>query len=244
LAVEPAPPHRNVALRPGERLEAAGAQLGTVEGRRGDIPLLWRIRVDRPDVPLLYEAGEPIRYSYVPSAVPLGHYQTVFATRPGSAEPPSAGRAFTWELLLALRARGVALAEVLLHTGLSSYQDDEFDREHRLYEEWFEVGAAAVEAVRRAWRVVAVGTTVVRALETAGARGPLAPASGWTELRLGPDERPRVVDALLTGLHEPQASHWDMLRAFCDDELLERAYAAAVGERYLWHEFGDTMLIL
>lgn len=244
LAVEPAPPHRNVPLLPGERLVAAGLPLGVVEGRRPDIPLLWRIHVELPDIALITAVGEPIRYSYVPESVPLEHYQTVFATRPGSAETPSAGRAFSWEQVLALRGAGVAFADIVLHTGLSSYQDDDFDLEHRLYEEWFEVPEATLQAARAARRVIAVGTTVVRALETAASAGARGGVSGWTDLAIRPGSPLRAVDGLLTGLHEPQASHWDLLRAFVAEPLLERAYGEAVQRRYLWHEFGDTMLVL
>ena len=244
LAVEPLPPHRNVPLVLGERLTTAELFLGVVVGRRADIPLLWRIAVELPDVALMTGVGEPIRYSYVPEPVPLEHYQTIFATRPGSAETPSAGRAFSWELAIALRREGVALAEVVLHTGLSSYQDDEFDLEHRLYEEWSEVPEDTVRAVSRAARVIAVGTTVVRALEGAARDGTLRPWRGWTDLAIREGSPLRVAHCLLTGLHEPQASHWDLLRAFVGAPLLERAYAEAVERRYLWHEFGDSMLIL
>jgi len=146
--------------------------------------------------------------------------------------------------LLALRQAGIGIAETLLHTGLSSFQDDAFDAEHHLFEEWFEVGPDAVSAVGRARRVMAVGTTAVRGLETAAQGGRLRPASGWTSLVITPTSRLRVVDGLLTGLHEPQASHFDLLRAFLPAPLLERAYAEAVDRGYLWHEFGDAMLII
>ncbi|MDP9265204.1 MAG: S-adenosylmethionine:tRNA ribosyltransferase-isomerase [Chloroflexota bacterium] len=245
LAVQTEPPHENVALIEGEPLRAGGAPLGRVVGRRRDIPFLWRMDL-APGVGIhtIASLGEPIRYSYVPRPVALEHYQTVYAMRPGSAEPPSAGRPFSWELLLALRGRGVGLADVVLHAGLSSYQDDAFDLEHRLYEEWFEVGDEAVAAVTRAKRVVAVGTTVVRALETAGKEGGLRAASGWTDLRISPTTTIRHADAMITGLHEPQASHWELLEAFVDAPLLRRAYDEARERRYLWHEFGDAMLIV
>ena len=158
---------------------------------------------------------------------------------------PSAGRAFTWELLLELRRRGIAVAEVVLHAGLSSFQDDEVDGEHRLFEEWFEVSEKTSAMIAQAQRVIAVGTTVVRALESAAeGDGRIRALNGWTSLRIDPGTRLRVVDSLLTGLHEPQASHFDVLRAFLRESLLERAYQEAIAERYLWHEFGDTMLIL
>lgn len=245
LAVQPAPPFANVPLTPGETLRVGEAAL-RVRDRRPDIPLLWRLRLDREDdLDLIERHGEPIRYSYVPEPVSLSHYQTVYATRPGSAESPSAGLPLTWRLLGELRAAGVELAGIVLHTGLSSFQDDAFDAGHHLFEEWFEVGAGAAEAVARARRVVAAGTTVVRALETAARdRGIVWPTRGWTRLGIGPERPPRVVDGLLTGLHEPEASHFDLLRAFVPLPLLRRAYVEAIERRYLWHEFGDAALVL
>jgi S-adenosylmethionine:tRNA ribosyltransferase-isomerase len=245
LVVQASAPFANVPLEAGETLRAGDTPL-LVEGRRPDIPLLWRLRLPRSaGLDLLLRHGEPIRYSYVPEPVPLDDYQTVYASHPGSAEAPSAGRPFSWELLGRLRRRGVGLADIVLHTGLSSYQDDDFDAEHHLYEEWFEVGPVTAEAARRARRVVAVGTTVVRALESAAAEdGTVAPARGWTRLAIGPERRPRAVHGLLTGLHEPQASHFDLLRAFLPEPLLRRAYVEAIERRYLWHEFGDAALIL
>jgi S-adenosylmethionine:tRNA ribosyltransferase-isomerase len=244
LAVQPSPPHENVPLREGERLSLDRAS-AIVEGRRPDIPLLWRLRLDRSALDLILRVGHPIRYSYVPDAVPLEYYQSIFATQSGSAESPSAGRAFTWELILALRRRGVQTAGVLLHTGLSSFQDDAFDAEHHLFEEWFAIGRATADAVRSARRVIAVGTTVVRALETA-ATGPRAVRvmEGWTDLRIGSGAQLQAVQGLITGFHEPQASHFDLLRAFLDEPLLARAYAQAIEHGYLWHEFGDLTLII
>jgi S-adenosylmethionine:tRNA ribosyltransferase-isomerase len=181
----------------------------------------------------------------VPQPVGLEHYQAVYASHPGSAESPSAGRPFTWELLNTLRRAGVGRAEIVLHTGLSSYQDDDFDAEHHLFEEWFWVGREAAASVARASRVIAVGTTVVRALESASdGAGHVLPSSGWTTLAVSPARPPKVVDGLLTGLHEPQASHFDLLRAFVPEPLLRLAYDEAVRAGYLWHEFGDAMLVM
>ncbi len=244
LVVEPAPPHRNVPLREGESLELADGIPALVEARRQDIPLLWRLRMPRVPMEAILASGQPIRYSYVPRPVPLAYYQTVFGSHPGSTEMASAGRPFTWELLLGLRRQGVRTTEIVLHTGLSSFQDDAFDAEHHMYEEWFEVGERAVRAILQAGRVIAVGTTVVRALETAAlGTGRLRPIRGWTNLAIRPQSELRVVHGLLTGFHEPQASHFDLLRAFVDGPLLERAYDEAIGRRYLWHEFGDVTLI-
>jgi S-adenosylmethionine:tRNA ribosyltransferase-isomerase len=244
LAVLPRPPYTNVDLSEGEELRIGDTMLATVRGRRPDIPLLWELAVDRSGLDEIVATGDPIRYSYVPRPIPLDYYQTVYAGRPGSAEMASAGRPFSRELLLSLRARGIDTAEIILHTGLSSYQDDDFDLEHHLYEEWYSVPAATAQAVGNAKRVIAVGTTVVRALETAAGPDGVAAQEGWTSLQVHPDTKLQAVDGMVTGMHEPQASHFDILQAFVDDELLGRAYREAVEQRYLWHEFGDSMLIL
>jgi S-adenosylmethionine:tRNA ribosyltransferase-isomerase len=195
----------------------------------------------------LAEHGEPIRYGYVSDPLPLDAYQTVYATTPGSAEMPSAGRPFTAELIVALIARGIQVAPLTLHTGVSSPE-----RHEPPFPEQYEVPEAtarAVESTRAAGgRVIAVGTTVVRALETATAddcRGNRTrPAQGWTNVVITPERGVRAVDGLITGWHEPEASHLQMLEAIAGRELLERSYAAALDREYLWHEFGDSHLIL
>ena len=189
-----------------------------------------------------------MRYAYVPRPWPLHHYQTLFAAGPGSAEMASAGRPFTVQTLRDLRDRGIGLATISLHAGLSTYGDPATDRRYVPAEPYLvpEATAAAVAATRAAGgRVVAVGTTVVRALETAAAAGPAAgPRAGVSRLRIGAGHRLAAVDGLLTGLHEPEASHLDLLAAFLDRPALDRAYAAALASGYLWHEFGDVCLLL
>jgi S-adenosylmethionine:tRNA ribosyltransferase-isomerase len=246
LAVETAAPHRNVRLEPGETLTAPGGLRLRVLEPRGDAPLLWRMAVESGDpVQTLLSDGEPIRYSYVPDPVPLEHYQTVYAGAPGSVETPSAGRHLTWEVLSGLRRRGVDLTDIVLHCGLSSFQDDDVDLQKPLIEERFDIRESAAERINRARRVIAVGTSVIRALETAvDDGGAVHRMSGWTRLVITPHTRLRVVDALLTGLHEPPATHLDMLGALLDQNLLEKAYAEVRERGYLWHEFGDAMLIL
>ena len=246
IAVQDHEPFAPLPLRIGETLRFGQDLQLRVDGRRGDLPALWRLAVVRGDpLDTLLRQGTPIRYSYVPQPVPLEHHQTVYAGRPGSAETPSAGRHLTWELLLALRRQGVEVADLLLHTGLSSTQDDELDRVHPLVEEWFEVPPRVAAVAARASRLVAVGTSVVRSLESSvGERGEVVARSGWTNLAISPQHGLRVVDGLLTGLHESGGSHLELLRAFLDDALLDRAYAEAVDRGYLWHEFGDAMLVL
>lgn len=206
---------------------------------------LWytTLSIPQPAGAFLARHGTPIRYRYVREALSLGDYQTIFARVPGSAEMPSAGRPFSRRSLDDLRQAGVAVASITLHTGVSSQE-----RSEPPYREWFDVpapAAAAVNATRlRGGRVVAVGTTVVRALESAVSGGEAAAASGWTDLIVTPQRVVVVVDGLLTGFHEPEASHLDLLRAFAGEALLEHAYGHALDAGYLWHEFGDVHLLL
>jgi S-adenosylmethionine:tRNA ribosyltransferase-isomerase len=243
----PAPP----PLPPGERLLFGGGLTATVLGRHEEAPPLVWLAFDAGGERLaeaLHRAGRPVRYAYVPRAWPLHHYQTMFAAAPGSAEMASAGRPFTLQTVRALRDRGVGLATISLHAGLSTYGDPAVDRRF-VPPEAYRVpeGTAAAVARCRAGggRVVAVGTTVVRALETAAAAtGGVRAGAGVTRLRIGPGHRLRAVDGLLTGLHEPEASHLDLLGAFVDPEILGRAYTAALDAGYLWHEFGDVCLVI
>lgn len=213
---------------------------------------LWLAAMDiGGDVPgYLARHGFPIRYSYVKRPWPSSMYQTVFATEPGSAEMPSAGRPFTAELVTALVSRGIQIAPILLHTGVASLESHEPP-----YEEFYRVPvdtADRVNAARRAGhRIVAVGTTVVRALETVTSEhGVTAPGEGWTDLVVTRDRPPRSINGLITGLHEPLATHLAMLdgivraRSVNGAHHLERAYAEAREAGYLWHEFGDSHLIL
>jgi S-adenosylmethionine:tRNA ribosyltransferase-isomerase len=193
---------------------------------------------------LLQSCGEPIRYGYVPRAWPLAEYQNVYATTPGSAEMPSAGRPFTPELITALVAAGIAVAPIILHTGVSSPE-----RHEPPFPEQYAVPPATARIVnltrQAGGRVIAVGTTVVRALETAAdERGHVAPDEGWTGLVIDPERGVRAVDGLITGWHEPEASHLLMLEAIAGRDLLRRSYDSALAHGYLWHEFGDSHLIL
>jgi S-adenosylmethionine:tRNA ribosyltransferase-isomerase len=207
---------------------------------------LWLARTTGGEsvIEQLHRHGEPIRYGYVPRRWPLSDYQTVYARTPGSAEMPSAGRPFGSELLTRLTAAGVTIAPVTLHCGVSSPERHEppFAEQYEVPEDT----ARLVQSARGAWRrVIAVGTTVVRALESAtGADGHVQASSGWTKLFITPDRPVRAVDGLITGWHEPEASHLQLLEAVAGRELLERSYAEAVRHDYLWHEFGDSHLLL
>jgi S-adenosylmethionine:tRNA ribosyltransferase-isomerase len=227
---------------PGQEICLPAGAVLTLERKAGS--RLWRARLSVAVVPYLLRNGAPIRYSYVRRDWPLSAYQTVFARLPGSAEMPSASRPFTGSVVAALAARGVLIAPLTLHTGVSSLEADEDP-----YPEPYDVPPATARLVNHVrehgGRVIAAGTTVVRALETAaGPDGFVAPSAGWTSHVVTPATGVRAVDGLLTGLHEPRSSHLRMLAAFAGTGLLSRCYQAAVGSGYLWHEFGDVHLLL
>jgi len=237
------PFHDDVA---GETITMPGGARAEMLARFPGSARLWVVALHLPDALPAYLAahGRPIRYGHVDRDWPLAAYQTVYANEPGSAEMPSAGRAFTPELITALVARGIGVSPVVLHCGVASLETGELPAP-----EPFRVPAATaqrVNATRAAGgRVIAVGTTVVRALETvADTAGVAHPGEGWTELVVTAGRGVRVVDGLLTGWHEPAASHLLMLEAVAGQAMLDEAYQAALEGRYLWHEFGDLHLVL
>ncbi len=228
----------------GQQLELPGGAVLTLIARF--TRRLWRARLSTAVVPYLLRQGRPIRYSYVDRSWPLESYQTVFGAQPGSAEMPSASRPFTPQVVTRLVTRGIVIAPLTLHTGVSSLEGHEDP-----YPEPYDVPPATARLVnltrQHGGRVIAAGTTVVRALETAAlhtAGAGVTASAGWTEHVVTPENRPRAVDGLLTGLHEPRSSHLRMLAAFAGPELLSACYAAAIERGYLWHEFGDLHLLL
>ncbi|CAN5682538.1 S-adenosylmethionine:tRNA ribosyltransferase-isomerase [soil metagenome] len=251
--------------RPGEVLalpDGASITLQTpyLPERRQQIEGSNRLWISTLNLPMnfsdyLDRHGAPIRYRYVRESWPASYYQSVYATEVGSAEMPSAGRAFTPELITRLVAKGVRVVPLVLHTGVASLEDDEPP-----YEEFYRVPpetAGAINAARTAGRrVIAVGTTVVRALETVTDKdGVTHPGEGWTDLYITPERGVRSVNAMLTGLHEPRSTHLSMLEALAEHASvcplattgrghLEVAYSEALDKGYLWHEFGDLHLIL
>jgi S-adenosylmethionine:tRNA ribosyltransferase-isomerase len=230
----------------GEELELPDGGRAQILARYAGSGRLWLARLELPE-PLeryLERHGYAIRYRYVERSWPLEAYQTAFAVDPGSAEMPSAGRPLSAELVTRLVASGVLVAPITLHTGVSSpeWHEPPYPERYRVPAET----ARLVDAVH-GWggRVIAVGTTVVRALESvARPNGSVGAGAGWTNLVVTPERGLRAVDGLLTGWHEPEASHLQLLRAAAGDELLERSYRAALRHGYLWHEFGDSHLIL
>ncbi|HUR75844.1 MAG TPA: S-adenosylmethionine:tRNA ribosyltransferase-isomerase [Sporichthya sp.] len=235
---------------PGERIEVRGRlRLRVVEAYPEPETAnsrLWRAVPANPVALLDYLArhGRPIRYAHHAARFRLDEHQTVYADRPGSAEMASAGRPFSPDLLVRLMARGITVAPIVLHAGVSSQEAGEPPLPER-----FEVPADTARLVNSARctgrRVVAVGTTVVRSLETAtDADGFTRPAAGWTDLVLGPDRPARAVNGLVSGLHAPEASHLLLLEAVAGADLVIQAYRAALSRDYLWHEFGDSTLFL
>jgi S-adenosylmethionine:tRNA ribosyltransferase-isomerase len=230
-------PQERIAIPGGAKLElvapyASGARL-----------MLSRFGIPLSVEEYLSRHGEPIRYGYVRRRFSLDAYQNVYATVPGSAEMASAGRPFTQPLISRLVARGVRFAPITLHAGVSSPEHHESP-----FPEMFEVPARTAELVnatrKDGGRVIAVGTTVVRALESvASAEGQVDAREGWTGLVITPERGVRVIDGLITGWHEPEASHLQMLEAIAGHDLLARSYDRALARGYLWHEFGDSHLI-
>jgi S-adenosylmethionine:tRNA ribosyltransferase-isomerase len=230
-----------------ERIELPdGVLLTVLNAHPAGQARLWRARVpvDGGVVAFLTRVGRPIRYSYVRGRYSAAAYQTVFGREPGSAEMPSAARPFTPGLVTELVSRGIGIAPILLHTGVSSQDAGEPPQAER-----FRVAEPTARQVNmtRAWgnRVIAVGTTVTRALESAADRlGVVRERSGWTDLVLGPDRPARVVSGLITGWHAPRATHLQLLEAVAGASLVDAAYSEALHAGYLWHEFGDSCLLL
>jgi S-adenosylmethionine:tRNA ribosyltransferase-isomerase len=243
----PAPPD----LADGARLRF-GALSATV-GRRATLsPRLVELRFDREGDAFwaaLYQEGRPVQYSHLAHDLPLWAVQTAYAARPWAFEMPSAGRPLSWEILLALRRRGVRWAQLTHAAGLSATGDPALDAALPLAEV-FEIPAATARAVAatraRGGRIVAVGTTVVRALEGAAAQnaGVVRACRGETDLRITPTFRPRVVDGVLSGAHAASESHFQLLAAFAGEKLLAAAAAHAERAGFLTHELGDSMLVL
>ena len=239
---------------PGQLISLPGGAVLTLEGKA--TARLWRARLSVAVVPYLLRYGIPIRYSYVRRDWPLPYYQTVFARELGSAEMASASRPFTPSVVTQLVARAVLIAPLTLHAGVSSLEADEDP-----YPEPYDVPPVTARLVNHVraegGRIIAAGTTVVRALETAALAagrerpgapgrgdGPVTASAGWTSHVVTPETGVKVVDGLLTGLHEPRSSHLRMLAAFAGPALLRRCYETAIGSGYLWHEFGDVHLLL
>lgn len=230
----------------GDCLQFSDELSAVVIDRKRDSPLLV-LRFSISGLSLfqhVYSLGEPIRYEYIEESWDLHYYQNVYGTVPGSVELASAGRAFSWEMLLDLQKRGIQLSYLQLHTGLSYLNDnDQLSPKENIerYDIPQETMAAVLKTKASGGKVIAVGTTVVRALESAVSTGI---SSGETALYIDAAFPLEIVDGIITGFHEPEASHLDMLTAFISPEILFNAYGEAIREKYLWHEFGDINFII
>ena len=239
---------RNAKLvEAGETLALpAGGELTLIAPLHPAHARLWYASISLPLHQQAYLAkhARPISYSYLDASYPIETYQTIFARNPGSVEMPSAGRPFTLRVLDSLYRSNVNIASITLHCGVSSPETHEPPLDERFtVPKWT---AEAINTTRaRKNRIIAVGTTAVRAIESATAPdGTVHAASGWTNHLVDAAHPPRAVDAILTGFHEPQASHLQMLEAFISPHLLSHAYETAIENNYLWHEFGDVHLLL
>jgi len=244
-ANEPGP----LPLEEGEVIQIGADLTGRMVSKYPGLERLWFVQIYGDVSVALARYGMPIRYGYVDKDYPLEAYQTIFAREPGSAEMPSAARPFTLEVLNRLKEKGIEIKPIVLHAGVSSLEVSSARLEDLvMYPEPFTVTEATAEAVNEAKeegrRVIAVGTTVVRALESAWSGEQVRPVSGFTKLYIHPGRSVHVVDGILTGFHDPMASHLAMLYALADKEMVRSAYAEAVRAGYLWHEFGDSNLIL
>ncbi|MDQ3836378.1 MAG: S-adenosylmethionine:tRNA ribosyltransferase-isomerase, partial [Thermoproteota archaeon] len=224
-------------LRGGMHINLGQGLSGMVHGRDKNIQRLWKIRFSKSGSELmdtLYRFGQPVRYEYLSVPWDLDYYQTIYARDPGSAEMPSAGRAFTWNLIFDLKRSGVNTASIVLHTGLSSYMDDILDAKHPSSEEELFLSEATAEKINNTHsnggRVIAVGTTVVRALESAAEDNTerVTAMHQYTRLHITAEHKLKTVDGLLTGLHEPEASHLDLLSAFIPKEKVYQSYNEAI----------------
>lgn len=234
-------------LKPGDCMHFSHTLSATVMEEQENSPLKT-LQFSKTGLELfndIYSLGEPVRYEYIQHPWSLNYYQTVYGTIPGSIEMPSAGRAFSWELLFALQQKGVKIAFLQLHTGLSYLMEDKWHNGPVNQVEQYNIPEETMENILRArergGRVIAVGTTVVRALESSICNGRLA---GWTNLHIDSDHSLKIADGILTGFHEPEASHLDMLAAFISEDKLLHAYREAIEQGYLWHEFGDMNIII
>ncbi|HTV17223.1 MAG TPA: S-adenosylmethionine:tRNA ribosyltransferase-isomerase [Polyangiaceae bacterium] len=242
----PPPP----ALAPGARLSFGGLS-ARVEAVLAPSARLLSVRFEQSDATFwteLYRVGKPVQYSYLSGDLRLWHVQNAYAARPWAVEAPSAGFVLNADSLGRARQRGVEIAALTHAAGLSSTGDETLDAALPLRER-FEIPASTVAAVAharaRGGRIIAVGTSVVRALETrALEHGSLRPGPGRSELRIGPGFELRVVDGLLSGMHDPTVSHYALLQAFASRAHLDAAHSAAVKAGYLEHEFGDVCLLL
>ncbi len=243
---------KNALIYPGQKIEFDSGLSAVVEKKDSRNPRLWKIKFSESGAALIdifYQIGKPIRYGYISAPLPLEYYMTVFAIDPGSSEMPSAGRAFTWKMLFDLKNKNISTCFLTLHTGLSSYMDDDLSATRIVSEEEYFIPAGTAAKIRttkaKGGRIIAVGTTVVRALESSASHtGKVIPGHAYTNLKITEDHKLKIASGLITGFHEPEASHLDLISAFMSPKQIIKTYKEAIDRKYLWHEFGDLCLIL
>jgi len=244
--------HFHSNLKPGLKIEFGSGLSATIIERNIKNPRLWKIRfsANGPElINIFYRIGKPIHYGYISAPLPLEYFLTVFAKDPGSSGMPSAGRAFTWKMLFDLKNKGIDTAFLTLHTGLSSYINDNSNTGHLFTEEEYFISESTADKIETCkvnnGRIVAVGTSVVRAIESSAHKsGKVLPGHSCTSLRITEKYKLKIADGLITGFHEPEASHLNLISAFLDPLLIKQTYEEAIEKKYLWHEFGDLCLIL
>jgi S-adenosylmethionine:tRNA ribosyltransferase-isomerase len=238
--------------KPGSTLRFADAFDAEVLGRAGPEDALFHLRFPADPLALLQQHGHvplPPYIEHTDGAEDEARYQTVFAQRPGAVAAPTAALHFDEALLAALQARGVQRAAVTLHVGAGTFQPVRVERlaEHRMHSEWFEVSAATVQAINATraagGRIVGVGTTTLRALESAARGGTLQPFSGETDIFITPGFKFRVIDVLLTNFHLPRSTLMMLVSAFAGHEHVRSLYRHAVESRYRFFSYGDAMLL-
>ncbi|KGA98801.1 S-adenosylmethionine tRNA ribosyltransferase [Alkalihalobacillus alcalophilus ATCC 27647 = CGMCC 1.3604] len=224
-----------------------GGQLDIV-GTGSEAPLVvveFR-QISEPILSYLYKYGAPIRYEYIHKPWPMQDYQTIFASVPGSVEMPSAGRAFSWKLIQQLKKSGIQIAFLELHAGISYYGDNQWPNPKN-HPEAYSIPVETIELIKKTkhheGKIIAVGTTVVRALESFALENNPLNGETTTDLYINRQHPLQIVDGLMTGLHEPDTSHLDLLCAFTEEAYIIDAYRHALKQQYLWHEFGDLNLI-
>lgn len=244
--------HFHSNLKPGLKIKFESGLTATIIERNILNPRLWKIKFSASGLDLInifYQIGKPIHYGYISAPLPLEYFLTVFARDPGSSEMPSAGRAFTWKMLFELKNKGIETAFLTLHTGLSSYMDDDPNAGHQITEEEYFISESTAAKIKSSkagnGRIIAVGTSVVRALESAALmKGKIMQGRAYTSLRITDGHKLKIADGLITGFHEPRASHLDLISAFLSPSQIRKTYEEAIERKYLWHEFGDLCLIL
>lgn len=243
--------HFHSNLKPGLKIKFESGLSASIIERNIHNPRLWKIKFSvtgQELINIFNQIGKPIHYGYISAPLPLEYFLTVFSKDPLTSQMPNAGRAFTWKMIFDLKNKGIDTAFLTIHTGLSSYLDNS-KAGHLMTEEEYFISASTADKIEAAkisnGRIVAVGTSVVRAIESSALQsGKVIPGHAYTSLRITEEYKLKIADGLITGFHEPEASHLDLISAFLSPAVIKKTYEEAIEKKYLWHEFGDLCLIL